>query len=51
VRLEAAVQVPPAPPALSGLAAAPNNKSWLVVDVVGYGTGMALVVQQRTAAA
>ena len=48
VKLGGTVQTPPAPPELGDLLGGPVDPSWFTVEVAGYGSGVAFVVQART---
>lgn len=48
VKLEGAVQTPPAPLPLADLFGGAMDASWFTIEVAGYGGGVALVVQARS---
>jgi hypothetical protein len=48
VKLEGAVQTPPAPLPLADLFSSALDATWFTIEVAGYGGGVALVVQARS---
>jgi hypothetical protein len=49
VKPDSTVQTPPAPLPLSDLFTGAIDPSWFTIEVAGYGSGVALVVQARSA--